>query len=152
MESALLTRFLQEDEKSHQTDRAAAKEAMAEATSLREKEKAAFDQEKSDAETNIAAIGTCDNDMDDEFSVIALFGPEETVFPDNDPTCDNDDAELEVLIEKFIQDISDNDAEQKAVKTIKKLKKKPARKSTIRSPRTHACSRPFLQFPTLLSL
>jgi chromosome segregation ATPase len=30
---------------------------MAEATSLREKEKAAFDQEKSDAETNIAAIG-----------------------------------------------------------------------------------------------
>jgi len=48
---------LKEDVKSHQTDRAAAKEAMAEATSLREKEKAAFDQEKSDAETNIAAIG-----------------------------------------------------------------------------------------------
>jgi chromosome segregation ATPase len=48
---------LKEDVKSHQTDRAAAKGAMAEATSLREKEKAAFDQEKSDAETNIAAIG-----------------------------------------------------------------------------------------------
>jgi len=48
---------LKEDVKAHQTDRAAAKEAMAEATSLREKEKAAFDQEKSDAETNIAAIG-----------------------------------------------------------------------------------------------
>jgi len=48
---------LKEDVKSHQTDRAAAKEAMAEATSLREKEKAAFDTEKSDAETNIAAIG-----------------------------------------------------------------------------------------------
>jgi chromosome segregation ATPase len=48
---------LKEDVKSHQTDRAAAKAAMAEATSLREKEKAAFDTEKSEAETNIAAIG-----------------------------------------------------------------------------------------------
>jgi len=48
---------LKEDVKSHQTDRAAAKEAMAEATSLREKEKAAFDTYKSDADTNIAAIG-----------------------------------------------------------------------------------------------
>jgi len=48
---------LKEDVKSHQTDRAAAKEAMAEATSLREKEKAAFDAYKSDAETNVAAIG-----------------------------------------------------------------------------------------------
>jgi len=48
---------LKEDVKSHQTDRAAAKEAMAEATSLRDKEKAAFDAYKSDADTNIAAIG-----------------------------------------------------------------------------------------------
>jgi chromosome segregation ATPase len=48
---------LKEDVKSHQTDRAAAKEAMAEATALREKEAAAFDSYKSDAETNIAAIG-----------------------------------------------------------------------------------------------
>jgi chromosome segregation ATPase len=47
---------LKEDVKSHQTDRAAAKEAMAEATSLRDKEKAAFDSEKSEAETNIAGI------------------------------------------------------------------------------------------------
>jgi chromosome segregation ATPase len=48
---------LKEDVKAHQTDRAAAKAAMAEATSLREKEKAAFDSEKSESETNIAAIG-----------------------------------------------------------------------------------------------
>lgn len=47
---------LKEDVKSHQTDRAAAKEAMAEATSLRDKEKAAFDSEKSESETNIAGI------------------------------------------------------------------------------------------------
>jgi len=47
---------LKEDVKSHQADRAAAKEAMAEATSLRDKEKAAFDAYKSDAETNVAAI------------------------------------------------------------------------------------------------
>jgi len=47
---------LKEDVKAHQTDRAAAKAAMAEATSLREKEKAAFDSEKSESETNIAGI------------------------------------------------------------------------------------------------
>jgi len=47
---------LKEDVKAHQTDRAAAKEAMAEATSLRDKEKASFDSEKSESETNINGI------------------------------------------------------------------------------------------------
>merc|ERR1719473_2525449 len=40
----------------HKTDRADAKEAMAEATELRKKEAAAYAKESSDAETNIAAL------------------------------------------------------------------------------------------------
>merc|ERR1719215_2310078 len=48
---------LKEDLKNHQNDRAAAKTAMAEATALREKEKAAFDTFETETKTNIAAIG-----------------------------------------------------------------------------------------------
>jgi len=48
---------LKEDVKAHQQDRAAAKEAMAEATSLRGKEKAAFDTFESETSTNVAAMG-----------------------------------------------------------------------------------------------
>jgi len=48
---------LKEDVKAHQNDRAAAKAAMAEATSLREKEKAAFDSFENEATTNLAALG-----------------------------------------------------------------------------------------------
>jgi len=48
---------LKEDVKSHQNDRAAAKSAMAEATALREKEKAAFDKVESETKTNLAALG-----------------------------------------------------------------------------------------------
>jgi DNA repair exonuclease SbcCD ATPase subunit len=47
---------LKQDLKSHQTDRAAAKSAMAEATAIREKEAAAFAAEKSEFDTNIAAV------------------------------------------------------------------------------------------------
>jgi hypothetical protein len=46
---------LEADLKSHQTDRAAAKKAMAEATALREKEKAAYDKTLSDNKANLAA-------------------------------------------------------------------------------------------------
>jgi len=46
---------LKADLKSHQTDRAAAKSAMAEATSIRAKEAAAFAALKSEADANIAA-------------------------------------------------------------------------------------------------
>jgi len=45
------------DLKQHQTDRAAAKEAMAEAKAVREKEAAAFATVKSEADANIAATG-----------------------------------------------------------------------------------------------
>ena len=48
---------LKEDLKNHQNDRAAAKTAMAEATALRGKEKAAFDTFETETKTNIAAIG-----------------------------------------------------------------------------------------------
>jgi len=48
---------LKEDLKNHQADRASAKTAMAEATALREKEKAAFDTFETETKTNIAAIG-----------------------------------------------------------------------------------------------
>jgi len=48
---------LKEDLKNHQNDRAVAKTAMAEATALREKEKAAFDTFETETKTNIAAIG-----------------------------------------------------------------------------------------------
>jgi len=48
---------LKEDVKAHQQDRAGAKAAMAEATSLREKEKAAFDTFESETKTNLAALG-----------------------------------------------------------------------------------------------
>ena len=48
---------LKEDLKNHQNDRAAAKTAMAEATALREKEKAAFNTFETETKTNIAAIG-----------------------------------------------------------------------------------------------
>merc|ERR1719163_1011966 len=46
---------LKSDLKSHQTDRAAAKAAMAEATSIREKEAGAFADLKAEADANIAA-------------------------------------------------------------------------------------------------
>merc|ERR1719230_2561142 len=44
------------DLKAHQTDRAAAKAAMAEATAIREKEAAAFAALKAEADANIAAV------------------------------------------------------------------------------------------------
>jgi len=47
---------LKEDLKSHQTDRAAAKSAMAEASALREKEADAFAAEKAELDANIAAV------------------------------------------------------------------------------------------------
>jgi chromosome segregation ATPase len=47
---------LKEDLKSHQTDRAAAKSAMAEATAIREKEAASFAAEKAELDANIAAV------------------------------------------------------------------------------------------------
>jgi len=47
---------LKEDVKAHQNDRAAAKTAIAEATALREKEKAAFDTFESETKTNLAAL------------------------------------------------------------------------------------------------
>merc|ERR1719316_2374956 len=47
---------LKQDLKSHQTDRAAAKAAMAEATSLREKDASAFAALKAEADANIAAL------------------------------------------------------------------------------------------------
>jgi chromosome segregation ATPase len=47
---------LKADLKSHQTDRAAAKAAMAEATSLREKEAAEFGSLKSELDANLAAL------------------------------------------------------------------------------------------------
>ena len=46
---------LKADLKSHETDRAAAKTAMAEATSIREKEAGVFAALKSEADANIAA-------------------------------------------------------------------------------------------------
>jgi septal ring factor EnvC (AmiA/AmiB activator) len=47
---------LKEDLKQHQVDRSAAKEAVAEATALREKEAAAYAKEASEASANIAAV------------------------------------------------------------------------------------------------
>merc|ERR1740138_495654 len=47
---------LKQDLKSHQTDRAAAKAAMAEATSLREKDASVFAALKAEADANIAAL------------------------------------------------------------------------------------------------
>jgi chromosome segregation ATPase len=47
---------LKEDLKSHQSDRHAAKAAMADATSIREKEAAAFAADKSELDANIAAV------------------------------------------------------------------------------------------------
>jgi len=47
---------LKEDLKKHQSDRAAAKAAMAEATALREKEAADFAKEKAELDSNIAAM------------------------------------------------------------------------------------------------
>jgi chromosome segregation ATPase len=47
---------MKEDIKNHQTDRAAAKEAMAEATGIRDKERAAFEEATADLKTNVAGI------------------------------------------------------------------------------------------------
>merc|ERR1719331_1830447 len=47
---------LDEDIKQHQTDRSAAKDAMASATALREKEAAAYAKESSELKANIAAV------------------------------------------------------------------------------------------------
>merc|ERR1719440_2327302 len=47
---------LKEDLKKAQTDRAAAKAAMAEATAIREKDAATFAKESSELKTNIAAV------------------------------------------------------------------------------------------------
>merc|ERR1719491_2928172 len=46
---------LKADLKSHQADRRAAKDAMSEATALREKEKATFDKNNADLNANLAA-------------------------------------------------------------------------------------------------
>merc|ERR1719262_1196906 len=48
---------LKQDLKSHQTDRAAAKAAMAEATNIREKEASTFAALKAELDANIAAVG-----------------------------------------------------------------------------------------------
>merc|ERR1719183_2319129 len=48
---------LEADIKAHQADRAEAKEALAKATALREKEAAVYDKESGDFKTNIAAMG-----------------------------------------------------------------------------------------------
>merc|ERR1719502_1830223 len=47
---------LKEDLKQHQVDRSAAKEAIAEATALREKEAASYATESSELKANIAAV------------------------------------------------------------------------------------------------
>merc|ERR1719262_1614478 len=47
---------LKEDLKQHQVDRSAAKEAVAEATALREKEASAYAKESSELKANIAAV------------------------------------------------------------------------------------------------
>merc|ERR1719247_1361526 len=47
---------LKEDLKQHQVDRSAAKQAVADATALREKEAAAYAKEASEAKANIAAV------------------------------------------------------------------------------------------------
>merc|ERR1719321_907836 len=47
---------LKEDLKQHQVDRSAAKQAVADATTLREKEAAAYAKEASEATANIAAV------------------------------------------------------------------------------------------------
>merc|ERR1719395_382853 len=47
---------LKEDLKQHQVDRSAAKSAVAEATTLREKEAAAYEKESSEAKATIAAV------------------------------------------------------------------------------------------------
>merc|ERR1719472_746295 len=47
---------LKEDLKQHQVDRSAAKQAVADATTLREKEAAAYAKEASEAKANIAAV------------------------------------------------------------------------------------------------
>jgi chromosome segregation ATPase len=54
-DGALVTQ-LKADLKAHKADRAAAKEAVAKATAMREKENAAFKKTKSDLDTNIAAL------------------------------------------------------------------------------------------------
>jgi len=48
---------LKSDLKQHKADRTETKEAMEEATAIREKEAAEFAKYKSEAETNIAAMG-----------------------------------------------------------------------------------------------
>merc|ERR1719264_1551379 len=47
---------LEEDLKSHQTDRSSAKQAMADATAIRKKEKATYDKDLADNQANLAAV------------------------------------------------------------------------------------------------
>jgi len=56
-ESTALKKQLESDLKAHQTDRAAAKEAIAKATAIRAKEAAAFGKTSSDLKTNLASLG-----------------------------------------------------------------------------------------------
>jgi chromosome segregation ATPase len=56
-ESEAKKKQLQEDLKQHQMDRAAAKEAMAEATAIREKEQAAFSKEQAELSSNVNMLG-----------------------------------------------------------------------------------------------
>merc|ERR1719326_112938 len=56
-ESTALKKQLETDLKAHQTDRAAAKDAIAKATEIREKEAAAFAKTSGDLKTNLAALG-----------------------------------------------------------------------------------------------
>merc|ERR1719487_720639 len=56
-EAEALHASLDADLKQHKSDRAAAKDAIAKATAIREKEAATFAKDSSDAKTNIAAMG-----------------------------------------------------------------------------------------------
>merc|ERR1719326_913135 len=56
-ESVALKKQLETDLKAHQTDRSAAKDAIAKATEIREKEAVAFAKTSSDLKTNLAALG-----------------------------------------------------------------------------------------------
>merc|ERR1719326_226321 len=56
-ESTALKKQLETDLKAHKADRSAAKEAIAKATGIREKEAAAFAKTSSDLKTNLAALG-----------------------------------------------------------------------------------------------
>merc|ERR1719502_1825163 len=100
---------LDEDIKQHQVDRSAAKAAMAEATTLREKEAAAYAKEAAKDAANIAAVAKATTAIEKGMGVAFLSSSS-----DYAPASGEITGILKTMHDEMEKDIADQDAAEKA--------------------------------------